>query len=356
MIRAGVFGYLFNYLVWWVLLISILLHTWCFFKFFPKSKRPRTALVLGNALVTLSLLGAAAMVAETYLRFISLKTDVYGMTLPSRRWLLWRTSRNSWNCRDREWAAPKPAGLYRIALVGDSYVFGWGVDRVEDRFGDRLQARFHAAAPGAVEVLNVADCGWDTRDQVEVIRYITDALGVDEVVLCLLPNDIEELVLERDPDDPTFPPQQSFFNLDSSCLLDYLYRRVYTPYVATARHYHDWLAGGFSDPQVMAEEERLIDEMIFHCSEKNVRFRVALMPFIKAGGTKWDSKAVHATMRAVFERRGVEIVDLLPAIEGRDADDLVVNSDDPHPNEEANRLFAERIWEAFYARLSEPRP
>lgn len=349
MINSGVFGFLFDYLVWWALLLSLLGYTWVFFKCFPRKQRPKTALVLGNLLVTLSLLGVAAMTAETWLRFLSVKTDVYGMTLPSRRWFLLYTTQNSWKCRDREWAVPKPPGVYRVALVGDSYVFGWGVEDVNDRMTERLAQRFDAVAPRAVEVLNVAKGGWGTKDQVKPVSDIIDVLGVDEVVLCFLPNDIEKLIPKPEFGDPTLPPQQSFFNLDSSCVLDYLYRRVYTPMKPVVTHYHDWLAGGFRNPQVMAELEDSVDAMIAKCSETGVKFRVVLLPFIKTGGREWDSKQVHAIARGVFERRGVEVVDLLPTIAGREPGRLVVNRDDAHPNAEANRLFAERIWEAFYA-------
>ena len=43
------------------------------------------------------------------------------------------------------------------------------------------------------------------------------------------------------------------------------------------------------------------------------------------------------------------MVDLLPTIAGRDPGDLVVNGHDAHPNEPANELFADAIWQAFYA-------
>ena len=44
--------------------------------------------------------------------------------------------------------------------------------------------------------------------------------------------------------------------------------------------------------------------------------------------------------------------DLLPSIEPRPEAraglELVVNAYDPHPNERANELFADAIWQAFY--------
>ncbi len=349
MMLASVYGFMADYLLWWVLLLSLILHTWCFFRLFPRERRPRLRLVVGNALVTLCLLGVAAILGETYLRFLSIETDSFGTSLASRRWFLVNVDYNAWNCRDREWRTPKPEGLHRIAFVGDSYTLGWGVDRVEDRFTDILGERLGRASVGRVEVLNVAKGGWGTQDQVQPIRDVIDELGVDEVVLCFLPNDIEKLVPKPEFGDPTSPPQQTFFNPESSWLFDHLYRRVYTPLLASVRNYHDWLASGYESPAVVAEELGYIDEIVEACRERNVRLRVALLPFIKTSGTAWSSSRIHTQVRGWFAERGIEVVDLLPVIEGHEPDALVVNSADAHPNVAAHRLFADRIWDAFFA-------
>jgi lysophospholipase L1-like esterase len=353
MILASVYGFMADYLLWWILLLSLVAHTWCFFRLFPKAKRPRLRLVLGNVLVTLCLLGSAAIVGETYLRFLSIETDSFGTSLASRRWFLVHVDYNSWKCRDREWQKPKPEGVHRIAFVGDSYTLGWGVDRVEDRFTDLIAARLAKTSAGRVEVLNVAMGGWGTEDQVEPIRDIIDELGVNEVVLCFLPNDIEKLVPKPEFGDPTSPPQQTFFNPESSWLFDHLYRRVYTPFVSSVRHYHDWLAGGFADPAVVREELANIDRIVAICTERGVTLRVVLLPFIKTSGSVWSSPRIHAQIRAWFEERGVPVVDLLPVIEGLPPERLVVNAADAHPNVEAHRLFAERIWTGLFG--GEPR-
>jgi hypothetical protein len=75
---------------------------------------------------------------------------------PSRR-IPWST--NAWGMRDREYAASKPSGTVRIALVGDSIATGWRVDDdegFEPRLEAALNARSQASGGPAVEILNFA--------------------------------------------------------------------------------------------------------------------------------------------------------------------------------------------------------
>ncbi len=75
MLTSGAYGYISDYLVWWLILVSIFIHTWCFFKLFPWRQRRRLGLVVGNFFVFLCLVGVAATAFESYLRFVSVETD-----------------------------------------------------------------------------------------------------------------------------------------------------------------------------------------------------------------------------------------------------------------------------------------
>ena len=100
---TGFFGFLSDYVWWWVVFVSLVVHTWCFLRFFPRERGPRTRLVVGNVLVTACLLSLAANVAETYLRFLNIETDAYGVTLTARRWFEIYPKLNSLYHRDVEW-------------------------------------------------------------------------------------------------------------------------------------------------------------------------------------------------------------------------------------------------------------
>lgn len=349
MTGGGLFGYLSDYLLWWGLLLSIVVHTWCFFKFFPRTRHRRSALVVGNGLIFLCLIGLAGIIGETYYRYVCMETDSFGVSLPARRWFAFHTSVNSLGCRDDEWTIEKPEGTRRIAFIGDSFTYGWGIESVADRFPNLLHARFAETSPRSVEVLNVAKPGWGTGDQLIPIEDMVTRYGVDEIVLCYVPNDIEKLI-PRSPDfDPIRPPEPTLIDPDRSALLDALYRRVVLPRISTVHGYHDWLAEGYANETVWHEQQRQLHRIASVCRSHGVTLRVVLLPFIRTSGAGYRPKELHDTLRDYFEANQIPVVDLLDSIDGYDPTDLVVSPFDAHPNQQAHRLFADSIWKSFYS-------
>lgn len=345
----GTFGYLLDYLLWCVLLVSLFIHAWCFFRWFPRKSRPRTALILGNGLIFLCLLATGAWAGETFLRFTYVATDSFGVSLPARRWFALYTSLNSAGCRDKEWVVPKPLRVKRIAFIGDSFTYGWGVENVKDRFTDRLQIMFDGKEPHAVEVMNVAKPGWNTGDEIQPLKDMIDVYGADEVVLCMVLNDIEDLLPTTKGFNPTRPPEPTLFNPDSSCLLDYLYRTIILPRSPSVSGYFDWLARGYADAKVLQKEAERLGEMIQYCQSHQVKLRVILLPYIRSGGTEFNEESIHSQLRRFLSERSVDVADLMPIVRSRSPGELVVNRNDPHPNATAHHLFSDAIWEAFYA-------
>lgn len=345
---TGFYGYLSDYLWWWVTLASLILHTWCFFRLVRADRHPRVRLVAGNVLVGLCMLTTVGLAVETYLRFLCVETDSFGVTLTSKRWFAAYSKLNSLEHRDKEWTESKPEGVRRIAFVGDSFTYGWGIRDVEDRFSNMIQRRFDAERQEAVEVMNVAGGGWDTKDHAQAVLDMIETYDIDEVVLCYLPNDIEQLLPTTEDFDPIHPPQSSYINTESSFLLDYMYHRIYARWVPSVRDYFGWLADGYGDAATWHQQELRFATMIGICKQNDVTFRVALLPLIRVSGDKYDPKRIQGQLLAFFELNDIPVVDLLPAIAEYETSDLIVGSHDHHPNELANRLFADAIWRAFY--------
>jgi lysophospholipase L1-like esterase len=76
---------------------------------------------------------------------------------------------NSLGFRDREHAVAKPAGVYRIVVLGDSIAAGLHVERNEDVF-PRILERLLVQDGMRAEVINLAVSGYNTQQEVEMLR------------------------------------------------------------------------------------------------------------------------------------------------------------------------------------------
>ena len=91
--------------------------------------------------------------------------------------------------RDRDYAADKRRGVRRIVGIGDSLMFGWGVEQGQD-YLSLLEERLNAGAgAGAWEVLNTAVPGYNTAMEVETLEAKGLAYRPDLVVLGFCAND-----------------------------------------------------------------------------------------------------------------------------------------------------------------------
>ena len=97
-----------------------------------------------------------------------------------------RWSTNALGLRDRPYAREKPAGTFRIALVGDSIGAGWGVDdglAFESVLEGVLDGRSRRAGGPTVESLNFAVPGLGPGQRWEHFRRIGWATGPDLVIV-----------------------------------------------------------------------------------------------------------------------------------------------------------------------------
>ncbi|MCB9899484.1 MAG: SGNH/GDSL hydrolase family protein [Planctomycetes bacterium] len=94
--------------------------------------------------------------------------------------------------REQPIARPKPAGVLRVALLGDSFLFGWRVP-VEERLDRVLEDRLREALPGReVEVLALAVPSWNLRAESAWYRRQAALLQADVVFVHVCDNDLDD--------------------------------------------------------------------------------------------------------------------------------------------------------------------
>ena len=128
---------------------------------------------------------------------------------------------NSRGLRDREHALPKPSGVYRIAVLGDSYAEALQVG-LEETFWWRLARRLEACGfqPGKrIEAVNFGVSGYGTAQQLVTLRLRAWDYAPDLVLLAFFPgNDVRNnsRALEREAERPFFVLRDGALVLDDS--------------------------------------------------------------------------------------------------------------------------------------------
>ena len=183
-------------LIQFVILMAVMIALTRFFfrVVLPSIRERRTlSLICGNVLVFLTLLSVVLFGGEIYYRFIFDSTDSFGLCRTTERWFERHYHRNATGFRDSTNYLPEPAlGASRVSFVGDSFTAGHGIADVEKRFVNIIRNR-----QADWEVHALAECGWDTGMEVNLLEFIPQSgYRTDYVVLVYCLNDVADILPE----------------------------------------------------------------------------------------------------------------------------------------------------------------
>lgn len=163
-------------------------------------------LVLGGALLGLMLAElCVALFAPQQVRMASTPTSFYLRYDPNLGWVNkegasgddnpvkgvppFRARINFQGFRGPEVAVPKPAGVRRIAILGDSNTFGFGIQEGE-RFSDLLAKK----GASGTEVVNLGVFGYGTDQEAIYLERNVLRLAPDMVVLAVSAGDLSDVM------------------------------------------------------------------------------------------------------------------------------------------------------------------
>lgn len=207
--------------------------------------------------------------------------------------------------RDRHHTVAARPGQRRLACLGDSVTYGYGLEP-ENAYPQVLERRYRAQG-GRVEVFNVAAPGWSTRQQRIAYGALLRKYRVERVVLGLCLNDIPELQnnLARTP-----PWLAGLFARSA------LVRRAVN---AVGREIGS-VRELFEHPQapvVLAGFARLFDELRALQAElarDGSTLALAVFPFRFQVQPGAPSPSVQARLHDFARAQGLPFLDLLPAL------------------------------------------
>lgn len=106
-----------------------------------------------------------SVVGVEFTTFPSNKSQVYKRKDGTR----WEVKTNTYGLREEDFSRDKDQEVFRILVLGDSYTFGWGINR-SDRFTDKLEERLDSHYDREIEVINMGRTGAGMRDYYLALR------------------------------------------------------------------------------------------------------------------------------------------------------------------------------------------
>lgn len=273
-------------------------------------------------------------------------SDSFAASNMGRLWY-WRHLRtNNRGYRDNvDYHPAPPTGVFRIVFLGDSFTFGHGVPRAEDRFSNLIRRRLKQEAPGRYEVYNISYPGWSTRMEIDAVRNLArEGFRADLFVLVYVLNDGIDLMPESAEYDAALERlRPKAFVLRKSYLANFLYYRLRLRRLPGFQNYYSWASKTY-EPPYWEQHQQSLNELRTACRELAPRFAVVTFPFLHNMGNENPFGKAHRRLADFWESAGVRNIDLLATLKAYKSADLVVNRFDAHPNEGSHRLAAKVIY------------
>ncbi len=258
---------------------------------------------------------------------------------------------NRFGFRERDYADKQNDDVFRIAVIGDSFTYGQGVD-TKDRLSDILESSLNKGNGGKFEVLNFGKRGTETVDHLNFLKDYVLASSPDFILLQWFINDVEVDKSERPKPFPLVPSYvfASYLNQHSGLyfLLDSQWR-ILQQRLGMAGSYEDYMVERFvdlDDADLLQADQAL--EEIFAVAQRNSIPTAILMFPALSGEIQSKLGFLIDHVATICERNGVVCIDLRRTLAtAESASDLWVNRFDNHPNRLANELAAIQVLERF---------
>lgn len=317
---------------------------------------------LKRIIVPLLILSASLIVslviAEYVVRYIfmDITTTSDGASYFGQRWAHANAGQfNTQGFREREILPYTASKRFRIALVGDSFTYGQGID-MDARLSNRLEKMLNTDAD-SYEVFNFGKGGAETLDHIEFLNeYVLDT-HPDFILLQWFINDVEGRDYQGRPSYLRLIPSDRITRyLHEHSAAFFLVNNAWQQLqvgigIGPAFTYTEYLVERFSDPDSVSatSAQRALDQFIDICEEH--RIPVGIIVFPELTGNYSNGYPLNFLLDRVLETctgRGIQCVDLRPVFEMDGSQDkLWVNRYDSHPGEYANELAARATYNTF---------
>ena len=259
--------------------------------------------------------------------------------------------------RGPETTVEKPAGVRRVAVLGDSIAFGYWVAEA-DGFPRQLETMLRGLGGGRVEVLDFGVPGYNLDQEIETLRTKALAFSPDVVVVAFCLNDLEGtshelgLVQDRSLRESTLLGRVRESLLAHSTLFSWLEYRMAEMesrrgFVKTRNPLPERLYLETVEEQQASLASRMATLHAILGAHRLPGF-VVIFPALGSRFEAYPYRELHALVADASRGAGLQPVDLLECFSSYDFHDLRV--DVVHPSPMGHRVAAHAVRDALCAR------
>lgn len=269
---------------------------------------------------------------------------------------------NSFGMREDKVSLDKDDAVYRIAGIGDSVMFGWGVEQ-SDTYLKVLQRNLNAKDhTKSYETLNFGIPGYNTAMEVDTYEHVVRKFNPDLLIMHFVDNDLSIPFFMTRPDD--------LFSLESSFLFKKLWD-FYETFKKEEKSAQSFVGVEFKGEdavdkkKVLSQYQYMLGKEGFNKAMKKLSSMLCedkIPMVILVGRLQGDMGRMLKTAAEKYGFHLVEVYEIVNRyVKDHNIEDtpaarkklLWIHKDDPHPNELGHRLYAEALSEKLENILSE---
>ncbi len=282
---------------------------------------------------------------EIFSAIFIIHSDSFSFTLANQRWFetYWHPI-NRLGYRDVDYSPEDLESQQVVFVVGDSFVAGQGIPNYQDRFSNRLQTKLG----DGWKVLNIAQVGWSTTEEVQAVlshpqkpAIIILSYFIDDIRAAANRSQIQQKFSFAELIQP--PPAAFAWLIQHSYFLNFFYWEWYRYHNRSPEDiYWQRLRYFYAEGDAWQIHQKELQTLVNYTRDQ----KISLLPILFPNLISIDlSQPLLKKVSDFFQSVGINALDLTPYFVNRPPMDLVVSRVDAHPNERVNAQVAEILFE-----------
>ena len=239
-------------------------------------------------------------------------------------------------------------GKNTVFFVGDSFTAGWGVKKIEDRFGE-VAAEELKKQGKLINEINLGRYGADTRLEYHIFENFIKKTKIkpNHIVLQYFVNDIDNLIpnntkcITRPLNIPTWKKTL----IEGTYLANYInniYPSQNNNYLPKECEYVEKLKFVYNNDSIWKKEENQLAKFQNYCKQNNIKMTIVFFPFME--DLKLAKKlGIEKRVSSFCEKNNIQLLNVTNFIKSLSRKERQVSIMDSHASTKVHKLAGKNL-------------